>query len=137
MSHYALTFFTYNVNIYIIERMCLKMINAYNLTTLYVSQKYGNNNKTGFSKDISDPHNGPLQTIEKALDKIKEMRFFGCLQPVTVKVLDEEYFVTKPIIIDNEVSGVTIEPYTKTLISGGMQIKNFKKDIFNNTECLE
>jgi len=112
------------------------MINPYNLTTLYVSQKYGSNRKTGFSKNTNDPQNGPLQTIEKALDKIKEMRFFGCLQPVTIKVLDEEYSVTKPIIIDNEVFGVTIEPYTKTLISGGIQIKDLKKDTFNNTECF-
>ena len=56
------------------------MINAYNLTTLYVSQKYGSNKKTGFSKEITDPQNGPLETIEKALDKIKEMRFFPTVE---------------------------------------------------------
>lgn len=112
------------------------MINSYNLTTLYVSQKHGNDKETGFYVKSDETRNGPLKTIEKALERVSEMRFFGCLQPVTIKVLDEEYFVEKPIIIDSSVYNVTIEPYTKTLISGGMQITNFKKDIFNNTECF-
>lgn len=112
------------------------MINSYNLTTLYVSQKYGNDKETGFSKETDKSKNGPLQSIEKALAKVQEMRFFGCMQPVTIKILDEEYNVTKPIIIGNDVFGVTIEPYTKTLISGGMKIENFKKDTFNGTECF-
>ncbi len=112
------------------------MINTYNLTTLYVSQKYGSDHETGFSKKSDEKRNGPLKTIEKALDYVKEMRFFGALQPVTIKILDEEYFVEKPIIIDNGVYNVTIEPYTKTLISGGIRISGFKNDVFNNTPCF-
>ena len=112
------------------------MISPYNITTLYVSQKNGDDHETGFSKTSGEKGNGPLKTIEKALCYVKEMRFFGALQPVTIKVLDEEYSVEKPIIIDNGIFNVTIEPYTKTLISGGMRISGFKKDVFNNSPCF-
>lgn len=112
------------------------MINPYNLTTIYVSQKCGNDKETGFSKQTDKTKNGPLKSIEKALERVAEMRFFGYLQPVTIKILDEEYTLEKPVVIKNDVFNVTIEPYKKTLISGGIKIKNFKRDIFNNTECF-
>lgn len=112
------------------------MINPYNLTTLYVSQQSGCDKETGFSKTSGKLRNGPLKTIEKALERVAEMRFFGYLQPVSIKILDEEYVINKPIIVKNNVFNVTIEPYSKTLISGGIRVKGFKKDTFNNTDCF-
>ncbi len=92
-----------------------------NLTTIYVSQT---SNK------------GCVSSIEEALCLIAEIRKNGEKQPVAIKIKDEVYNVTKPVIIENNVSSVTIEPEKNTLISGGIEIKGFKKDVFNGAECF-
>ncbi len=120
------------------------MILPENLTTIYVSQKNGNDLETGFLPVSDERKNGPLKTVEKAVEYVKQMRFFGHLQPVTIKVLDEEYSITKPIVIDclsgyhvpDGAFNVTIEPYTKTLISGGMKITGFSDDTLNGVKCF-
>ena len=112
------------------------MKTPYNITSLYVSQKNGNDKETGFSPVTGAAKDGPVKTIERALELVRQMRFFGAKQPVTIKVLDSEYTVEKPIVIPNDVYNVTIEPYTKTLISGGLCIKDFKHDTFNGTPCF-
>ncbi len=45
------------------------MINFMNLTTLYVSQKFGSDEETGFYPEKREDLNGPLKTIEEALKK--------------------------------------------------------------------
>lgn len=112
------------------------MINANNVSTLYVSQKFGNDKETGFLSYKNEYLNGPVKTIEKAIALVCEMRISGHLQPVSIKILDEEYTIEKPIIIPYTVYNVTIEPNKKTLISGGRKITNFKCDTFNNVKCF-
>lgn len=124
------------------------MINSHNATTIYVSQKNGNDKETGFYPQSDEKRNGPVKTIERALEYVRQMRFFGACQPVTIKVMDEEYRIDKPIIIDGAKTesiipelpegdfNVTIEPYKKTLISGGLRITGFKRDVFNGVECF-
>lgn len=92
-----------------------------NLTTIFVSQKQ--------KQECVD-------SVEKALSIVSKLRKNGEKQPVTIKIKDEVYNVTSPIIIDNEVSSVIIEPETNTLISGGIEIKVFEKDVFNGAECF-
>ena len=118
------------------------MIRPEGISTIYVSQEKGDDRSTGFLKE-NTLENGPLKTIERALEKVKELRRAGYEQPLTIKILDEKYTVTKPIEIDCPDSymktgclNLTIEPYTKTLISGGMKINNFKRDTFNGQDCF-
>ncbi len=112
------------------------MITPYNITTIYVSKQYGSDKETGFLQKSDEMKNGPLKTIEKALEIVAEMRRMGINQPVTIKIMDEEYSLEKPVIIGNDVFNVTIEPNTKTLISGGIKINGFKKDTFNGVNCF-
>ena len=92
-----------------------------NVATIYVSQ-YG--------------EKGCIKSVEAALLIVAQMRKSGDMQPVTIRITDEIYHVTKPIIIRNNVRSVTIEPKTKTLISGGIRINGFVKDTFHGAECL-
>ena len=112
------------------------MINPSNLTTLYVSQKYGNDEFTGFFEEVRDDFQGPVKTIERALKKVSEMRLFGYLQPVSIVITDDIYFLEKPVIIDETVSAVTITSYNNSIISGGRKIENFKNDTYNGHKCL-
>ena len=124
------------------------MINQNNLSTLYVSQKYGDDEATGFYKNTDIYNNGPLKSIERAVWRVKQMRHFGFLQPVTISVLDDEYFIEKPVVIDSSVwdggctpvtdgrLNITIEPYKKTLISGGERITGFSEDTYNGVRCF-
>lgn len=112
------------------------MYSIMNITTLYVSQEYGNDRNRGFSANTEENGTGPLKTIEKALEIVSQIRLFGAVQPVTIRILDSVYKVSSPIIIKNDVSSVTIEPNDKTLISGGIEVKGFKKDKFNGVDCF-
>ena len=65
------------------------MYNINNITTIYVSQKSGNDYHQGFYPDCNEMLTGPVRTIEKALSMVAEMREFGAQQPVRIKVTDE------------------------------------------------
>jgi len=112
------------------------MINCSNITTIYVSQKNGDDRFSGFCMDYTFSFQGPLKTIEKALYKVAELRRIGANQPISIIITDDIYYVNKPIKIDNTVSAVTIKSLNKTVISGGFKIEGFKEDIFNGKECF-
>lgn len=101
-----------------------------NATTLFVSQNCGNDSNEGLSVEA------PLAGIERALDIVKTLREDGHQQPISIQITDDEYIMREPVVIDASMSAVTIEPYTKTKISGGFRIENFKKDIFNGVNCV-
>ncbi len=101
-----------------------------NITSLFVSQQNGKADNSGFTPDA------PLCSIEDALQIVREVREHGHRQPICIKLTDTEYFVKSPIIIDESICDVTLEPYTKTKISGGMRIKNFETDTFNGVSCI-
>ena len=65
------------------------MINSGNITTIYVSQKEGDDLNTGFYKEVRDDMQGPLKKIEKALWQVARMRNAGFGQPVTIAILDD------------------------------------------------
>lgn len=112
------------------------MINSGNITTIYISQKDGNDLNTGFYKDVRDDMQGPVKTIEQALFQIARMRNAGFGQPMTIAILDEVYTLDKTVEIDNKVSLVTIKGVSNTIINGGIKIEGFKDDVFNGTKCF-
>lgn len=93
-----------------------------NLTTIYVSQ--------------TAEHKGCVKSIEEALDMVSVLRKKGEKQPVTIRIRDTIYTVTKPIMIGNNVNSVTIEPEHHTLISGGIEVKGFENDTFHGVKCV-
>ena len=112
------------------------MFNTSNLSTLYVSQKNGNDRSRGFLPYDNGCFMGPVNSIELALNTVSQMRIFGANQPVTIKILDEKYEISSPIVLDKTHSNLTIEGTEGTLISGGMEVSGFKKDTFNGVECV-
>ncbi len=113
----------------------MMMHSIMNITTLYVSQEYGDDNNRGFSPVAEDNGTGPFKTIEKALEIVSQIRLFGAVQPITIRVLDRIYCVNAPIIIRNDVNSVTLEPNDQTLISGGMEVRGFQRDSFHGVNC--
>lgn len=112
------------------------MISLNNITALYVSQNNGNDDFNGFYTKHDIQNNGPFKTLEKAISTVAKMRNQGFVQPVTIKITDSVYIVSKPVVIDNNVSLVTIEPYDECEIRGGIEINNFEKSVYNGCKCL-
>lgn len=112
------------------------MFHVQNITTLFVSQKSGSDDNQGFFPENNCMMTGPVRTIEHALAIIAELRVFGALQPIQIKIMDETYLLDKTLRINNSVNSVTIEPYTKTLLCGGTKIDWFAEDCFNGSKCL-
>lgn len=113
------------------------MYTSQNITRIYVSQENGSNYNSGFYPDNkSQFHKGPVQTIETALQIVKELRCFGAKQHISIRLLDEEYRVSSPIVIKNDVTDITIEPEKNTVISGAIKIDNLVDDIYNDHKCV-
>lgn len=127
------------------------MLSYSNVSTLYVSQKNGSVNNTGVYCKNDKMMNGPLPTIELALVKVAQMRRAGYTQPLTIKLLDEEYHLSETINLGKKpkanlsfpienaaVSDITIEPFCsdkKVLISGAKKLYGFVDDSFNGVKC--
>jgi len=106
------------------------MISKEHITTLFVSQQNGSDENAGTTQE------GALKSIEAALNYVRRLRANGHPQPITIRVLDKEYYVTSPIVIDGDISAVTIEPQTETKFCGGIKIEGFVNDTFNGRDCL-
>ncbi len=103
---------------------------------IYVSPD-GNDEWSG---TIGEPNEnkteGPIATIQKALDKVKEIRSSE-MGEKTIKIIlrDGVYLINKPIVITTEHSGkenapTVFENYPneKPVISGGIRIKSWEKE---------
>ena len=112
------------------------MFNLENICTLYVSQQFGNDENNGFCANCENGTSGPFKTLEKAILKVSDMRDKGFIQPVSIKITDGVYNITKPVVIDERVYSVTIEPYASTEICGGIEIDNFNECEYNGIKCL-
>ena len=112
------------------------MLNPLTIATLYVSQISGDDLWSGFFPTANEEKTGPLKTLDKALVKVAQMRRARFMQPVSIKIVDEEYTFSNTVAVSNEISSVTIEPLTKTLLSGGVRISGFKEDVFNGVKCF-
>ena len=93
-----------------------------NLTTIYVSQ--------------AEKKAGCARSLEEALETVARLRQRGEEQPITVKIVDAVYYVRKPVVIGKDVSAVTIEPKTQTLLCGGMEVTDFREDVFHGAKCI-
>lgn len=112
------------------------MLNSSTVSSLYVSQAYGSDQWNGFYPDKREDFSGPLASIEEALARVRDMRRFGAKQPVSIRIIDTEYFIAQPIVIDGGLSDVTILPYTSCAIIGGVKLTGFAKDYFNGAPCV-
>lgn len=114
------------------------MYNFSNVSTLYVSTKNGSSKNAGFLPVSNGLGDGPVKTLEQALAKVQELRQAGMMQPLSVQLMDSCYFLEKTILIHEEISDITIEPFggqSVTLV-GGRPITEFKKSVFRGTECF-
>lgn len=77
------------------------------------------------------------EELLKAIEEIKELRRGGILQPIRIRMHGGIYNLIETLVLDNDCVGITFEPYgrEKVVISGGRQIKGFKKDVYCGTEC--
>lgn len=124
------------------------MINFSNTATIYVSQNIGNYLNTGFLSQEDNLGNGPLESIEQAFEKVYQLRCAGNFRPITVKILDDEYFIDNTMDFDSSkicgkykdnecICGITVEPYSKRCkIVGGRRITGFSEDTFNGQKCF-
>lgn len=112
------------------------MLSNATVSTLFVSQKYGSDAYSGFEKEETGNYQGPLRTIEAALERIRNLRAVGSRQPVSIVVTDEIYYVEKPIVITNDIDQVTIRGLKNTVISGGVPVEGFREDTFNGHTCF-
>ena len=111
------------------------MTHPMSIATLYVSQKDGKDSYNGLYREPRNALDGPFFSIEAALERVREIRRADCLQPITVRILDKEYFMQKTVRIDAELCNITIEPYTATALIGGLRVDGFQKDRFGGVEC--
>lgn len=126
------------------------MLSYANVSTLYVSEKNGGWDNTGVHYENDKMMSGPLPSIELALIKVAQMRRAGYTQPITLKLLDEEYHLSRTLKIGEKrssnlafpienasVSDITIEPLSKekVLITGAKRVVGFKDDVFNGVDC--
>jgi len=126
------------------------MKNFASITTLYVSNAIGYDDNSGIHYENTPHGDGPVKTLTRAIKFVSAMRCSGYNQPVTIKIMDEEYTLDAPIDIrqfddsylfkgNNKVLDLTIESFDnnkKTLISGGRRLTGFKPDKFNGIDCL-
>lgn len=107
----------------------------YRSSYIYISQTYGDDSFDGFSP-VYENGSGPIKTIKKLLEKLRELRKNGDLFPVTVRFIGD-YEMEQSIKLEG-INDVTFESFgekTARLI-GGKILKGFKKDIYNGKECI-
>ena len=125
------------------------MYHCASAATLYVSQKEGKPYYTGFSKDLDGFGNGPLPSIEEALEKVYQLRCAGGRQPIRIVLLDEEYYLRKPVFLEYEkllpryqendsLLDILFESYgsKRCRIVGGKRIEGFRHDTFQGYPCF-
>jgi len=121
------------------------MMNYSNVSIIYVSQKNGNEWYSGFTPVVDEIGNGPLKSIEQAIEKICQLRVSGNFRPITVRIIDNEYFLDKPIELNPKkllpqfnnndcLTGITFEGGAR--IVGGKKLSGFKEDTFNGHRCF-
>lgn len=109
------------------------------VTTLYVSSNDDGKKYNGYYPyPMGKGLDGPLFSLQDAIKAVEELRGGGALQPLIIKILGGEYFLSAPVTISFPVSNLIIEPYDNTpvIVNGGKKIENFKRTVFNGAECF-
>lgn len=105
---------------------------------IYVSP-VGNDNWSGsLSEPNVDGSDGPLKSVEKALDKVKEIRAkMKGESAVSVRIVlrGGTYQITKPLVLESVHSGTESAPTVieamgreKPIISGGIRVEGWEKE---------
>ncbi len=119
-----------------------------NASTIYVSQKNGNDNQyNGFAPEFDGFVTGPFKTLGRALHAVYELRVTGIERPITI-LLTDDYYLDDTVIVGNmrdrhdicdcyAGDGVKIASYGKRKrIIGGIKVTGWQKDTFNGAECF-
>ena len=110
------------------------MYDLQNLSTLYVSQKHGNDKANGLAPSRDNAGNGPLKSFGRALSLVRELRASGVERPLTVSLVDD-YYLDSPIEISEKL--LTVESFgTKKRIIGGVRVEGWTHGEFNGVPCL-
>lgn len=112
------------------------MKNLNSTTELFVDYINGDDWCSGISVKTGD--SGPLKTIESALARVTELRDMGCMQPVTIYLVCDEYIADKVIKIEKNMGSITFESYgdKKVKISAARRIDSFFDTEFNGVKCI-
>lgn len=116
-------------------------------STIYVSALNGNDMYSGLSPVVTGTNDGPVKTLAQAMSMIGQFRYDGILQPYTVKLMDDTFYLSEPLRISARVdarycektpSCFTVEPYgdAPVTIVGGEKIEGFKRDRFMGVDCF-
>ena len=113
------------------------MYDIRNSSTIYVDQRLGKDRLLSGLCPTEDGYgNGPLSSIDYALQIISNLRATGFQRPMTI-ALTSDYYITEPIHVPEEVTDITIESYVgKKRIIGGFAITEWSEDTFNGVKCL-
>lgn len=79
-----------------------------------------------------------VEELYEAVEKVKELRRGGIMQPIRILLHGGFYFLTKPLFLDENCFALTIESYAKeraTLV-GGRRITGFKADTYRGVKCF-
>lgn len=112
-------------------------------TVIYVKPDCEGRVNNGYAPEFVDEglgymNDGPVWSLQKALEIAAEMREDGNKKPFTIKMLAGTYNFNAPVVIDHLMKDITIEPYGdgEVIFSGGKKIEGWKKDTFNGAECF-
>lgn len=113
------------------------MFNVSNSSTIYVSQKHGNDRYyNGLAPSPDKYLGGPFKSLGKALNLLRDLRATGNHRPMTVALVDD-YLTDAPIALTDGISGLTLESYgSRKRIIGGRSIEGWKRDEFNGVSCF-
>lgn len=112
------------------------MNNFLNSTNIYVSEIIGNDSLSGYTHIVNGYGDGPVKTIERAIEMIKSMRTCGIELPVTIKLMSD-ITLSKTVKLNHLCKNVTIESSNEHInIYGGIKVSNFAIDNFNGKKCL-
>ena len=110
------------------------MYDLQNLSTLYISQKHGDDKANGLAPMRDNVGNGPLKSFGRALSLVRELRASGVDRPLTVSLVDD-YYLGAPLKISERL--LTIESFgTKKRIIGGIRVDGWTRGKFNGVSCL-
>ncbi len=114
------------------------MRNTNCIVEMYVDQKKGNDLHLGTCDDYNSNY-GPLKSIKEVLKRVRELRMLNYMQPITIKMMGDEYIIDECIEIDKGISYVTFESYRNNKFSfrGAKKIENFEEVTFNGIKCLK
>ena len=125
------------------QRKGRAMLNYTNSSTIYLSQKEGDDRHTG-THAVADGHGGgPVRNLSRVMELLWGLRNAGMSQPITVRIMGD-YFLTAPLALGiNKATGralrdVTFEGYgdTPARLIGGRRLTGFARDTFRGVSCL-